>query len=88
MRRVFKPKRWKLEGREFSAIQKVNNTAAIDRVASQTIGMPSKNSLSFTVFDPSNHLIKNGAAGHLRGHGLGEFSHNMEMFFLRKSPNF
>ena len=44
--------------------------------------MPREDTLRLALFDPCNHVIKDGAAGYLSRHGLGELSDDSDLLPL------
>ncbi|OGZ21121.1 MAG: hypothetical protein A3C48_01935 [Candidatus Nealsonbacteria bacterium RIFCSPHIGHO2_02_FULL_38_75] len=55
LRRWFKPKLWKLQRRNTPAINKVNYLSAVNRIARQSIGVPSQNSVRLVFFNSLYH---------------------------------
>ncbi|HPA25513.1 MAG TPA: hypothetical protein PLK76_02015 [bacterium] len=62
LRSCFKPKCGKFQHCQVPAVQEINYLAAINRIARQSVGVPSQNSVGLASFYALHHFIKNRSA--------------------------
>src|SRR3989338_7411454 len=88
LRGIFRPESWKFQYRQMPAIQKINYFSTINRIARQSIRMPSQNSVCFAALYAIEHIVKYRTArnfGRLFFHKLLSY---VEIFLFRKSAQF
>ncbi|OGM98314.1 MAG: hypothetical protein A2915_04350 [Candidatus Yanofskybacteria bacterium RIFCSPLOWO2_01_FULL_41_34] len=85
---IFIPKLWKLQARKSTCVQKINNLSTINRIARQSVRMPSQNSVCFTALDASKHFVKNRSARNFGRLLFHQLLHYLQIFTLGKLAQF
>ncbi|MCG2689367.1 hypothetical protein L6255_02925 [Candidatus Parcubacteria bacterium] len=88
LRGVFTPKLWKFQVRKSTAVKQVDNFSSINRIARQSVGMPSKNSVCIAVFDTLYHLVENRTTSSFGRPFFNQLLGDMQTFLLGKSAQF
>ncbi|MBI2484616.1 hypothetical protein HYW18_00435, partial [Candidatus Uhrbacteria bacterium] len=86
--RILEPQRWKFQRRKTPAIQKVNDTPAVHRIARQPIRVPSQNSVCLTVLNLFQHFPKYRTARNFGALLFNKDINDIQIFLFRKGAQF
>ncbi|HEY4477080.1 MAG TPA: hypothetical protein VJB56_00455 [Candidatus Paceibacterota bacterium] len=88
LRRWFKPELRKFQRRNMPAINEINNLATINRIARQSIGMPSQNSVHLAMFKFFQHFAEYRTARNFGRLFFHKLLNNGEIILLGKGAQF
>ncbi|MBI2463002.1 MAG: hypothetical protein HYV65_02090 [Candidatus Spechtbacteria bacterium] len=88
LRGIFAPKLRKFQVRKSTAVKQVDNLSTVNRIARQSVGVPSKNSVCIAVFNARNHLVENGTTGNFGRLLFDKLLGDMQTLLLGKGAQF